>query len=209
MEEEYNSLISNNTWRMVTKPPGRNLVRNKWIFKLKYDVHGNVDRFKARLVAKGFSQTPGVDFDETYSPIVRFESIRTILSVATVENLHITQFNVKTAFLLSEFTEQIFMAPTPGFEDRSEPGLVCELLQSLYGLKQSGRYSSKKFNAFLQAYNLHPYHADPYVYVSQTRPRLILMLFIDDGIICCESKQPIKDILVYMGNAFTITTGNP
>lgn len=97
MEQEYNSLISNETWVLTELPPGRKAIQNKWVFKVKTALDGSISRYKARLVAKGFSQREGVDYLETFSPVVKFDSIRTILSIAAVEDLDIVQFDVETA----------------------------------------------------------------------------------------------------------------
>ena len=98
MEEELQSLLANNTWTLVPLPPGRRAVKSKWVYKAKLDSEGNLKRHKARLVAKGFSQKKGVDYTETYAPVVRHESLRTVLAIAAVEDLEIMQVDVKTAF---------------------------------------------------------------------------------------------------------------
>lgn len=94
---------------MYNLPTGRNLIRNKWVFKLKYDIYGAIDRYKARLVAKGFTQREGLDYEETFSPVVKFDSIRTVLSIAAAEDLEMTQFDVTTTFLHGEITEDIYI----------------------------------------------------------------------------------------------------
>jgi hypothetical protein len=99
MQDEYNSLLQNQTWSITNLPQGRNVVDRKWTYKLKFHVDGIVARFKSRLVAKGYSQRPGIDFFETYFPVVCVDSIRIILSIAAVDNLDIRQFDIATAFL--------------------------------------------------------------------------------------------------------------
>jgi hypothetical protein len=116
MQEEFNSLMQNGTWEYQTLPPGRRVIQNKWVFKQKLSVDGSVDRYKARLAAKGFTQCEGIDFKETFSPVIKFDSIRTILSVATAEDMNITQFDVKTAFLYGDIEEEIYMVQHQGFE---------------------------------------------------------------------------------------------
>jgi hypothetical protein len=109
MQQEYNSLIHNGTWSLIDLPAGRNAIHNKWVFKLKMATDGNVARFKAKLVAKGFSQREGIDYSETFSPIVKFDSIRTIMSIAAADNLIVKQFDVETVFLYGDIEEQIYM----------------------------------------------------------------------------------------------------
>ena len=98
MNQEYASLIENQMWDLVPKPSDRKPVRNKWIYKVKYKSDGQIDKFKARLVAKGFTQKRGVDFNETYSPVIHYDSIRAIFAIAAVKNMHLQQFDIGTAF---------------------------------------------------------------------------------------------------------------
>ena len=109
MEDEFTSLQQNKTWCLVPLPEGRKAINNKWVFKVKYNSKNQVERFKARLVAKGYSQVEGIDYNETYSPVVRQESLRIILSIAATEDLEIMQLDVKTAFLHGELQEDIYM----------------------------------------------------------------------------------------------------
>lgn len=102
----------------------------------KYDENGNVSHYKTRLVAQGYSQIPGVDFYETFAPVVRLESVRTALGIAAIKNLEISQMDVKGAYLNGELEEEIFMRQPQGYDDRSDR--VCQLHKTLYGLKQSG-----------------------------------------------------------------------
>ena len=137
MNDELNSLLKNHTWDLVPLPLGRHSIKNKWVYKVKAKPDGSIERFKARLVAKGFSQSYGIDYDETYSPVAKMDSIRTLLSIAAVDDIEIVQFDVKTAFLYGTLDEDIYMDPPQGLEVPS--GFVCHLQKSLYGLKQASR----------------------------------------------------------------------
>jgi hypothetical protein len=209
MQQEFNSLISNNTWILQDLPPGRSAIQNKWIYKLKLAPDGSVARFKARLVAKGFSQREGVDYSETFSPVVKFDSIRAILSIAAADNLLIKQFNVETAFLYGDISEDIYMVQPAGFTDPNNPEQVCKVIKSLYGLKQSACNWNKKFRQTLQTLGLRPTLADPCVFVSSSGPTLILAIFVDDGIICSQHTDQIDKVLHQMQDAFKITTATP
>jgi hypothetical protein len=114
MQEEYNSLMVNNTWTLVPLPLGRKLVSCKWVFKIKQGVNGEVERYKARLVVRGFTQTYGVDYNETFAPVAKFTSIRCILALAALEDMEIHQMDVKTTCLNGEFKEEIYMEQTQG-----------------------------------------------------------------------------------------------
>lgn len=99
MNEEYNSLMKNQTWDLTNVPTGSNLIKCKWIFKIKVRIDGSIKRYKARFVAKGYSQIEGIDYKETFSPVVRQDSIRLLLSIVAREDLEIQHFDSKTAFV--------------------------------------------------------------------------------------------------------------
>ncbi|KAK9161372.1 hypothetical protein Syun_007713 [Stephania yunnanensis] len=109
MEEEMESLYKNNTWELVQLPKGRKAIGCRWVYKIKKDPEGNIERFKARLVVKGYAQKPGIDFDEVFSPVVRLTTIRVVLAIAAVLDLELEQLDVKTAFLHGDLDEEIFM----------------------------------------------------------------------------------------------------
>ena len=112
---------------------------SKWVFKIKFDKDSEIDRFKGRLVAQGFSQIPGLDFTETFAPVARFATIRTLLAYAVNRNMHVHQMDVTTAFLNGKLTETIYMKQPEGFVKKGDEDKVCLLKRSLYGLKQSSR----------------------------------------------------------------------
>lgn len=117
MNEEYDALIKNHTWILVNPPRNQKVIDNRWVFKLKQHLDGSIDRYKARLVVRGFTQEFGVDYQETFSPVVRFTSIRAILAIAASKKLKLKQFDVKTAFLNGVLEEDVFMSQPIGFDD--------------------------------------------------------------------------------------------
>ena len=137
MQSEMKSLSDNEVWELVKLPEGRKAIGCKWIFKTKIDGEGNIERYKARLVAQGFTQKFGVDYDQTFSPVVSFESIRSILAIAAKNGLKLHQMDVKTAFLNGELDEEIFLKQPEGFVVKGYEDHVCKLKRSIYGLKQS------------------------------------------------------------------------
>ena len=163
MDEELASLKKNEAWELTKIPPSRNIIQNRWMFKLKRDSSGGVQRFKARLVAKGYTQRARIDYEETYSSVVRYDSLRTVLAIAAALDLEITQLDVKTAFLYGDLNEELYMSQPTGFIKKGEEKLVCRLKRSLYGLKQSSRSCNSKFNEFITMYGLKPSVADPCV----------------------------------------------
>lgn len=137
MAEELESLNRNKTWILVKAQKDHKPIYNKWIFRLKMKPDGRVDRYKARLIVKGCFQKPGIDFLETFSPVARLNSVRTLLAVAAIKDFEIVQIDVKTAFLYGDLNEIIFMEQPTGFNDGTNR--VCRLNKSLYGLKQAPR----------------------------------------------------------------------
>uniref|UniRef100_A0A2N9F7V6 Integrase catalytic domain-containing protein n=1 Tax=Fagus sylvatica TaxID=28930 RepID=A0A2N9F7V6_FAGSY len=125
MQEEMSSMDKNNVWELVDLPPGRKTIGNKWVLKVKRKADGSIDRYKARLVAKGYTQREGIDYEDTFSPVVRFASIRLILSIVAKQDLELFQMDVKTAFLNGELDEEIYMAQPAGFEALRDMSAKC------------------------------------------------------------------------------------
>ncbi|KAL4574289.1 hypothetical protein LXL04_021117 [Taraxacum kok-saghyz] len=134
MQDEYDALIRNKTWSLVPPESAPNVVGCKWVFRTKFKPDGTVDRLKARLVAKGFHQRPGLDYVETFSPVVKPASLRLILSLATSQNWCLRQLDINNAFLQGSLTESVYMSQPPGFTDPSLPHHVCKLNKAIYGL---------------------------------------------------------------------------
>nr|GEX23007.1 ribonuclease H-like domain-containing protein [Tanacetum cinerariifolium] len=137
MYDEYNALIKNGTWILVSKPPNVNVVRSMWLFRYKYHVDGSLSKYKARLVANGRNQQYGVDCSDTFSRVVKPATIRIVLSLALARNWPVHQLNVKNAFLNGDLTETVYIYQPSGFVDSRFPHHVCRLQRSLYGLKQA------------------------------------------------------------------------
>lgn len=135
MEIEYDSLIKNKTWTLVDRPSNRPIISSKWLFRRKYKSNGSIERFKARFVARGFSQTEGVDYYETFSPVLKMTSLRLLLALATINNYYVHQMDVTTAFLHGELHEEIYITQPSGFINPETASKVCLLHKSLYGLK--------------------------------------------------------------------------
>lgn len=139
MQEEINSFIEHRAWDLVEKPLDKNVVKNKWIFKIKRDAEGKILRYKARLVAKGFTQKYGEDFTETFSPVVRHSAIRLLLAIAVQMDLDIDHLDVQTAFLNGDLEETIYMIQPEGFVIHGNENKVYKLNKAVYGLKQASR----------------------------------------------------------------------
>ena len=133
MKEELDALIKNHTWDLVTLHPKQSVVGCKWIYKIKTHSDGSIERYKAHLVAKGFTQEYGIDYEETFTPVVRISSICALLAVATASKWDIFQMDVKNAFLNGDLSEEVYMQPPLSLS--VELNKVCHLRRALYGLK--------------------------------------------------------------------------
>ena len=136
MVDEMESLHKNDAWDLVELLAGRKPIGSKWVFKKKMTVEGKVEKYKAWLVAKGYSQVPGIDFGDIFSPVAKVTSIRLRLSLAAAFDFEIEQMDVKTTFLHGDLEEEIYMKQPEGFMVKGKKELVCRLKKSLYGLKQ-------------------------------------------------------------------------
>lgn len=207
MKEEYDSLIKNNTWELVERPPGEKIVDNKWVYKVKMEQKNAPARYKARLVARGFTQQYGVNYYETFSPVVRFTSIRLILSLAAQRKMHIKQFDVKTAFLNGILNETVYMEQPTGFEDGTNK--VCKLKKSLYGLKQASRCWNEKFTSFIKLFGFKQCQSDSCVFISKRDGALTLLaIHVDDGLVVGEKLNDVLSVIKYLGEKFEIKEMN-
>lgn len=144
MHEEVELLKANKTWVLTNLPPGENAVKSKWVFKTKRNGEGKAVRWRARLVAKGFSQREGLDYGETFAPVVRYDSLRYLAALAVKYDMHIHQMDAVSAYLNGRLKETVYMQQPEMFNDGSKK--VCKLEKSIYGLKQSGRVWNETIN---------------------------------------------------------------
>lgn len=180
--------MKNHTWELVDLPPGRSVVSCKWLLKCKYHSDGTIARCKACLVAHGFSQIAGIDYTETFSPVVQMQSLVVMIALAAIHNLHMHQLDVKTTFLYALLQEEVFMQQPEGFVDSNYPKQVCKLLWSLYGLKQSPQMWFQRFNSYLLEIGFLPCSADGNVYVKKQGTNFAMLgLYVDDSIVISNS----------------------
>jgi hypothetical protein len=202
MQEEYDSLVVNNTWSLVPLPKGRKPISCKWVFKIKHGVHGEVERYKARLVARGFTQTFGVDYNETFTLVAKFVSICCILTLTTIEDMEIHQMHVKTAFFNGDLEEEIYMEQPEGFTQEGEH-LVCKLHKSLYGLKQSPRAWNQKLDVLLKNIEFVKSDVDFSVYVAQVGNfKFFIVIYVDDLILVCNNKDKLLQVKEELSRKF-------
>ncbi|WVZ98005.1 hypothetical protein U9M48_043498 [Paspalum notatum var. saurae] len=198
MIDEYRALIANATWRLVPRPPGANVVTGKWIFKHKFHSDGTLARHKVYWVVRGFSQQPSVDYDETFSPVVKPATIRVVLSIAASRTRPIHQLDVNNTFLHghprpseeTDYCQQPF-----GFIDQYAPDHVCLLQKSLYGLKQAPRAWYQRFAMFLCLLGFVASASDTSLFVYKDRDSVAyLLLYVDDIILTASSLALLQHI---------------
>jgi hypothetical protein len=139
MDSEINAIEKNNTWTLNELPEGAKKIGVKWVYKTKYNEHGDVDKYKARLVAKGYSQQHGIDYTEVFAPVARMDTVRMIIALAAQKNWIVYQLDVKSAFLHGELHEDVYVDQPKGYEKKGSEHLVYKLHKALYGLKQAPR----------------------------------------------------------------------
>lgn len=191
MKAEYNSLLSNQTWDLVEKPKGVNIIKSKWVFKTKTSTDGDV-QYKARLVAKGCAQKPGIDYEETYSPVVRYASVRYLLALSVRYDLHIDQMDAVSAFLQGDLSEDIYMTQPESFEESDQ---VCRLRKTIYGLKQASRAWNKKLHSSLLQVGLKDSKTDPCVYFRVSDKNMTFVAVYVDDLLIFSNDQTFKNKL--------------
>jgi hypothetical protein len=202
MKDEMKSLISNNTWELAELPVGKKALHNKWVYRVKEE-HNGSKRHKARLVVKGFQQKEGIDYTDIFSPVVKLNTIRSVLSIVAAEGLHLEQLDVKTAFLHGDLDEEIYMQQPEGFSVKEKEKLVCRLTKSLYGLKQAPRQWYKKFDGFMQRHGYNKCNADHCCYFKRFESSyIILLLYVDDMLVAGPDMDEIKKLKKQLSREF-------
>lgn len=211
MEEEMQSLRENNTFELVKLPKGKKVLKNRWVYRVKQDEHTSQPRYKARLVVKGFTQRKGVDFGEIFAPVVKMQSIRVVLGLASSLDLEIEQMDVKTAFLHGDLQEEIYMEQPEGFQEDGKKGYVCKLVKSLYGLKQAPRQWYRKFNSVMIKHGYKMTKADHCVFMQKFSDGdfIILLLYVDDMLIVGKNISRIKELKETLSESFAMKDLGP
>ena len=196
IKAEYNSLMENGTWEIVEPKKGAPIVGTKWVFTLKFNVDGSIKRYKARLVCQGFTQSQGIDYFETFAPVVNQVSLRMLLSMATRFDWDVNQVDFTTAFLNSPVKEEIYCRQPTGFVIKGKEGHVMRLVKSLYGLKQAPRNWYKMLSEFLQKeLGLVMSEKDPCLFTFKSKNGIVLLsVYVDDLLITGSDKEKIKSI---------------
>jgi hypothetical protein len=204
-DDEFASLLGMHTWSLVPRPQKRKIIKSKWVFKVKRRPDHSIQKLKARLVAMGYSQVKGLDYQEVFSPTLRLETLRLILSLLASRNWKGRQIDFKTAFLNGHLDHTVYMEQPPGFEDPQHPDWVCQLNRSLYGLKQSPRQWNTELHKALTSLGLTQSKYDPTLYFQLSGGKLTAALttHVDDLAIVGENKA-VDSIILALGTKFQI-----
>jgi len=210
MKEEMHALQKNKTWELVPLPKGKKAVGCKWVFTVKQNPKGKVDRYKARLVAKGYSQTYGIDYDETFAPVAKMGTVRTLISCAVNFGWPLHQMDVKNAFLHGDLQEEVYMEIPPGFANSQTVGKVCRLKKSLYGLKQSPRAWFDRFRRAVCDMGYTQCNGDHTVFYKHRKTFITIMaVYVDDIVITGDDVEEIKCLKENLGRAFEVKDLGP
>ncbi|KAH9763082.1 Integrase catalytic domain-containing protein [Citrus sinensis] len=206
MQEELNQLERTNVWESVPNPEHQSIIGIKWVFRNKMNESGVVVRNKARLVAQGYNQEEGIDFDETFAPVARLESIMMLLAYACHKDFILYQMDVKSAFLNGSIMEEVYVKQPPGFENEKFSVHVYKLSKTLYGLKQAPRAWYDKLKNFLLDNDSSMGKADTTLFVKhKNQDILIVQIYVDDIIFGSTNELLCKDFSSCMNKEFEMS----
>ena len=180
----------NNVWIVSNLPEGKKTIKTKWIFKIKKNSNNEPERFKARLGAKGFSQKEGIDYNETFAPVVKHESLRLFLAISVNENYKMHHIDISTAFLYGELDEEVYIDPPECYKGNLEEHQVLKLVKALYGLKQAPRQWNSKLVDTFREFGLNKLQTDNCIFYNQD---LLVAIYVDDMAIASRDLRKIDE----------------
>ncbi|CAI7757205.1 unnamed protein product [Closterium sp. NIES-53] len=201
MESELKSIEENGTWELVELLEGRKAITSKWLFKIKSDADGKIERYKSRLLAKGYEPKEKVDYKDLFASVVKPTTLRTLLAGGNIKGWVVKQMDVTTAFLNGVLKEEIFMAQPEGFDDGS--GKVLKLKKTLYGLKQTPRQWYLKLRGVLEEIGFTPSTADHSLFMlGEGEQRSFMVVYVDDILIFSPSFDLVKEVRLKLQDKF-------
>jgi hypothetical protein len=210
MREEFDALLNNNTWCLVEKPVGANIITGKWNFWHKLHPDGSLARYKARWVVRGFNQEYDIDYGETFSLVIKPATICPILSIANSSSWAIHQLDVKNAFLHGNLLEHVYCAQPSGFVDTQKPQHICKLVKSLYGLKQAPRTWFLIFTSHLHKLGFTTSKSDSSLFtLHNNNQTTYLLLYVNDIILTASSASFLRSIIQCLCREFAMTDLGP
>ena len=212
MVDEYDSMIANGTWKLIDCPTNVKPIDCKWVYWIKYKANGEVDKYKEILVAKWFSQKEGIDYEETFSPTTKWNTIKIVINLDAQYGWKLHQLDVKSSFVNGDLKEYVYMTQPPCFEveGQEQEKKVCKLIKSLYGLKHEPRAWYAKMDEYLKHVGFH--HSefnDTLYYRMQGKKLVIVVLYVDDFIITGNFETHIKQVKQELQQWFKMTDLGP
>ena len=199
MDEEINAIERNKTWDLVELPKGKDVIGVKWVYKTKSNAEGKIERHKARLVVKGYKQKHGIDYEETFAPVARMETVRAVLSIAAQNKWKVYQMDVKSAFLNGVLMEEVYIEQPLGYEKKGQEHKVCKLKNALYGLKQAPRVWYSRIDSYLLENGFEKCDGEPTLYIKEKDGKmLIVVLYVDDVIFTGNDGYLIENFKTFM-----------
>jgi hypothetical protein len=182
-------------WRPIPRPSNKKILTSRWVFKTKVDESGTIKKYKARLVARGQTQEYGVDYEEVFAPVARYEAIRTLLAAAVNEEMYVHQVDVISAYVQGALHDEVYMKQPEMFAEEGKEEEVCKLLKPLYGLKQSDREWYKKLDGYMKNNGGRRTPSDPCVYVfGENDERVIIIIYVDDLILASKKLERLNEV---------------
>ena len=194
----------NDVWELVELPKGKKTVGSKWVYKVKTGADGSVECYQARLVAQGYMQKFGTDYDETFCPVVRMESLRSLIALSVQFGLQLHQVDVTTAFLNGELEEEVYMQQPRGFVFEGKENLVCKLKNSIYGLKQSPRCWNTALDKQLKEMGFVQSTSDACIYIDAEGDIFFIGVYVDDIILASRDLGRIRKVKESLSRKFDI-----
>jgi hypothetical protein len=205
MDKEFDTLVKNRTWHLVPPQQGKNIVDCKWVFKIKKKANDTIDRYKARLVAKRFKQKYGIDYEDTFSPVVKATTICTVLSLVVSQGWYLCQLDVQNTFLHGLLEEDVFMRQPPSYEDKSSPNYICNLDKALYSLKQAPRAWYSRLSLKLQELGFTPSKTGTSLfYYHKGKQTIFILVCVDDVIVASSSQDAVHALLRDLEKEFAL-----
>ena len=197
MKTEIESLNETQTWDLVPKEKGQNIIPGRWVYKIKHDSNGNIDKFKARYVAKGFKQIEGIEYSDTFAPTNKHETFKILLALSAIKNFFLKQLDVKEAYLHPKIDEEVYLEQPKGFEklDSNSNKLVCKLTKSIYGLKQAAKNWYRELSNFLIQQGFERSKHDYCLFLkNKENDKLYVLTWVDDLVIAGNSQIEINKL---------------
>jgi len=206
MDNEIAAIERNDTWELTVQPNNSRKIGVKWIYKMKLNEKGEVEKYKARLVAKGYAQQHGIDYTKVFAPVARWDTIRMVLAIAAQRKWKVYQLDVKSGFLHGELNEDVYVEQPLGYEKKGEEHKVLKLKKALYGLKQAPRAWFSRIESYFLKEDFVRCPSEHTLFVKHQEEKiLIACLYIDDLVFTESDERMFAEFKASMKQEFDMT----